>query len=50
MHWNVAPDALPVSVRLVRVLDRWRNDCKDGTFACLPFENKILSLCLYGEL
>ena len=27
MHWNVAPDALPGSARLVRVLDRWRNDC-----------------------
>ena len=27
MHWNVAPDALPVSARLVRVLDRWPNDC-----------------------
>ena len=23
MHWNVAPDALPGSVNLVRVLDRW---------------------------
>ena len=27
MHWNVAPDALPGSARLVRVLDRWPNDC-----------------------
>ena len=27
MHWNVAPDALPVSARLVRILDRWLNDC-----------------------
>ena len=27
MHWNVAPDALPGSKRLVRVLDRWLNDC-----------------------
>ena len=27
MHWNVAPDALPGSARLVRVLDHWRNDC-----------------------
>ena len=26
MHWNVAPDALPGSARLVRVLDRWPND------------------------
>ena len=25
MHWNVAPDALPGSARLVRVLDRWLN-------------------------
>ena len=24
MYWNVAPDALP---RLVRVLDRWCNNC-----------------------
>ena len=28
MHWNVAPDALPASARLVRVLDRWLNDYK----------------------
>ena len=28
MHWNVSPDALPGSVRLIRVLDRWLNDCK----------------------
>ena len=28
MHWNVAPYALPGSVRFVHVLDRWRNDCK----------------------
>ena len=28
MHWNVALDALPVSARLVRVLDRWLNDCR----------------------
>ena len=27
MHWNVALDALPGSARLVRVLDRWHNDC-----------------------
>ena len=27
MHWNVASDALPGSVRLVRVLDCWCNDC-----------------------
>ena len=27
MHWNVPLDALPVSARLVLVLDRWRNDC-----------------------
>ena len=26
MHWNVARNGLPVFVRLVRVLDRWRND------------------------
>ena len=26
MHWNLAPDALPGSARLVRVLDCWRND------------------------
>ena len=29
MHWNVAPDALPVSATFVRVLDRWRKDCFD---------------------
>ena len=27
MHWNVPPDALPGSATLVRVLDRWLNDC-----------------------
>ena len=27
MHWNVPPDALPVSATFVRVLDRWLNDC-----------------------
>ena len=27
MHWNMAPDALSGSARLVRVLDRWLNDC-----------------------
>ena len=27
MHWNVPPDALPGSAMLVRVLDRWLNDC-----------------------
>ena len=32
MHWNVAPDALPGSVRFVRVLDRWRNDCGRKVF------------------
>ena len=26
--WNVAPGALPGSARLVRVLDRWLNDCR----------------------
>ena len=26
MHWNVAPDALPVSAKLVRILDYWRNE------------------------
>ena len=28
MHLNVARNGLPVSVRLVRVLVRWRNDCE----------------------
>ena len=28
MHWNVPPDALPGSATLVRVLDRWLNDCR----------------------
>ena len=28
MHWNVAPDALPVSARVVCVMDRLRNDWK----------------------
>ena len=27
MHWNVAPDALFGSARLVLVLDCWLNDC-----------------------
>ena len=27
MHWNVAPDALPGSARLIRILDHWLNDC-----------------------
>ena len=27
MHWNVAPDALCGSVSIVRILDRWLNDC-----------------------
>ena len=26
MHWNVTPDALPGSKRLVHVLDRWLNN------------------------
>ena len=26
MHWNVDPDAHPVSARLVHVLDHWLND------------------------
>ena len=25
-NWNVDPDALPGSARLVRILDRWNND------------------------
>ena len=27
MHWNVAPDALPGSARLVHILDHWPNNC-----------------------
>ena len=27
MHWNVDPDALPVSARLARILDCWCNNC-----------------------
>jgi hypothetical protein len=27
MQWSVLPDALPGSTTLVRVLDRWLNDC-----------------------
>ena len=31
MHWNVAPEALPESARLVLFLDRWLNNCIYGT-------------------
>ena len=27
MHWNVAPDVLPGFAMLVRVYDRWLNNC-----------------------
>ena len=33
MHWNVAPNALPGSARLVHVLDRWLNNCSPS---CMP--------------
>ena len=47
MHWNVAPDALPGSARLVHVLDRWLNNClgppnrkffSQYSFPTLPFQ------------
>ena len=39
MHWNVAPDALPVSAMLVPILDHWCNDCVDTVIGWLDFED-----------
>ena len=59
MHWNVAPDALPGSARLVRVLDRWLNDCFTLKFPDLWYTSGVekeqsviqndLSVCLLFE-
>ena len=43
MHWNVAPDALPGSARLVRVLDRWPNDRLSLTIARI-MQNPVCAL------
>ena len=47
MYWNVALDALPGSARLVRVLDRWSNDCAEPP-AIVIYDNccKLHQHCL----
>ena len=54
MHWNVAPDALYVSATLVRVLDRWPNDCtfKAGvcTYTCLTIITHVCNSKLFAHV
>ena len=53
MHWNVAPDALPGSVSLVLVLDRWLNDWDVVTFSLLligHIHNLAIWLCHHNNL
>ena len=50
MHWNVAPDALPGSVTLERVLDYWLNDSEASLsgfveFAVRDFLLKVGGTC-----
>ena len=56
MHWNVAPDALPISARLVHILDCWRTSkyhSNIGTFIELHWSlvkariQKVLQLVDY---
>ena len=56
MHWNVAPDALPISARLVQILDCWRTSkyhSNIGTFIELHWSlvkariQKVLQLVDY---
>ena len=59
MHWNVVPDALIVSARLVRILDHWYNDCLgaiphtlgtstahfDGKYSTLAYSMENIAHC-----
>ena len=47
MHWNVPPDVLPGSERLVCVLDRWLNDYKQGIIRSCTTSKFIMPSCLY---